>query len=881
MVSLERTQLSHQIIIPAVLVALMFLALLGFTAFHLGQQAVKDQVNIRNRQVAMLVAEETTISFQTILETIRLQENELSNFDHPERQEAALLNLRRHFPRSFGNFQLLNERSELTMLLATSSEPGQVFDVTHFNPPRSIPVSEHIHRALNEQIPSVSPVTLRPITNLPYITATLPLASNQFDVTGVLLAQIDLRPLWHKMNSSPIDYGSISIIDEQGIILAHTDPQQTGQIVDPAPIEPVFDGYEGTTSYIRDGKTYLVAYSPAGDMLRWGVVVEQQNDIALASVRTIGLAATLTALISALFLGILLSSVVQRVLQPIEVLSQTAAEIATSGDLSRTLPVLDQKKKPAPFWKIGKPGPNPHTPPPPTTTSNDGGVPSEANEIDVLTHSFNRMIEGLRDAQEHLKRWNEELEHRVAERTTELQTVLEVARLSGASLQEGEVLETILGQIERLIDYDTAAIMLLNNNKTALVTAATAGIALDVRQRKRPLDHYPLNHDVLKSRVPVIVPNTHHDPRWRKTENDLRKGAGSWMGVPLIVKDQAIGVIGLFKRCPDFYTPDDSSLVSALASQVAVTLSHARLYEESVRRIEYELEMAERIQRHLFPTIVPQITGLAVATYYSPARETTGDFYEFIFERRRSTEGHTLPLNDMGNDHEHANINHHTHHARLGIFLGDVSGKSLPAALLMAMARTTLRSLAYSLPDDPANVLTKTNQSLIGDIPHGSFVACSYAIFGVVEQTGTELTWYMDLCNAAQPSPLLVRNGEVYLLEGVGEHLPLGIVPDSVYTTEHIEMKTGDLIVFYTDGIVEAQNQQRELFGFERFQRVVKHCSNPRLIPQHVIDHILNAVKRWAGGEPQSDDMALVVIRVTDGLPLVETTITIEAERER
>jgi serine phosphatase RsbU (regulator of sigma subunit) len=552
-------------------------------------------------------------------------------------------------------------------------------------------------------------------------------------------------------------------------------------------------------------------------VIDWAVVVEQREDVALAPVSTIGLVSIVATIMSVICVAALLSVLVRHTVQPVEELSQLASRIATSGNLSDTLQ---------------------HEASTLATHHHD-------TEIGTLAASFDHMVSGLRQAQERLQQWNEELEQRVTERTAELRTVLEVARLSGASLREQDVLNTILEQVERLIEYDSASVMLLDGSGTSLDIVAYADPTGEMEQFARhfSVDLFPLNREVLHRTAPLIISNTAHEPRW----SDKGEGTSSWLAAPLLVQDHPIGILALLKREANFYTSDHANLLAALANQVAVMLAHARLYEDSVRRVEQELEEAEQIQRHLFPH-TPQVDGLPIAAYYRPARETTGDFYEFLASEDPAQ---TDLMHNGNNPSERTTLALDPHH--LGVILGDVSGKSLPAALLMAMARTALRSAARNTPHDPAAVIDLANATLVGEVPFGSFVATTYALFNRRDLT-------LDIINAAQPSPMLLRHGVVTLLEGRGNRLPLGIARLAGYEATRVTLQPDDMVVFYTDGVIEAMNSRHELFGFERLSNTIG--ATGVVTPQQMLESILTDVTVWTGHEPQSDDIALVVLRV-------------------
>lgn len=805
---LWRGSLRRQIVIPAILVTLLFLSALGFVAFRIGQRAVAAQVEARNRQIATEVSLEVGTYFQSLIDTLRLQGEQLRDSTNPARQSAALVALRSRFPYTYNDLRVVDQSGRATMVLTGTLAKALDRGAVGVDSLDSLSRDPSVQEALQQERITIAPVAFRPITNVPYVTMTLPLErclpQQSCVPSGALVAQVDLRTFWTKVDSIRLDGGSVGIVDRKGVILAHPDRQRVGTVIDQRAIAPVFGGFEGTTTYEQAGVTYLAAYAPVGRVLGWGVIVAQEQDAALAGVRTIGQVAAFVTLLSAVSLALLLSTIVRRAVQPVTALSTAAAAIASSGDLSSGQLVL--------------------------------AAPSD--EIEVLSDSFNHMVAGLRMAQERLQRWNEDLEQRVAERTAQLHTVLDVARLSNGTLQQQEVQHTVLEHLERVVAYDSASIMLLDGTGTALVSVTTAG-AKAVRRTVRTLSEYQLNQQVVENRSSLLVPSTRANPDW--VPWDERNLDGSWLGVPLLVQNRAIGVLGLYKEQPDFYSEDDASLVMALASQVAIALDHARLYEESVQRVERELRMAEQVQRHLFPLQPPAVTGLSVAAFYRPAHETTGDFYEFV------TPG--APDRPISNGTGSTDWGH------LGVIMGDVSGKSLPAAILMAIARTALRSAAHTTPFDPAIILRSVNTLLLGEMPRGSFVAGSYAVFN-------HLGGVCDLVNAGQPAPLLVRDGCTTLLEGEGSHLPLGIVAAPAYQVTHIPIQPGDLLVFYTDGVIEAFNQERELFGFERLEAVLATCSSSTISPETAITSIIDAVTAWTGDTPQHDDIALVAVRV-------------------
>ncbi len=801
----RRARLARRIGLPAVLVTLLFLAALGFVAFRLGQRAVVEQVEARNRQLAVQVGTEVSSFFQNQLDNLRLQSDLLLADADPAAQAAALERLRLRFPYIYNDLRLYDAAGNLSLALddgpANADQPA---------PSAGLPPDATLQQAIASGSIALSPVDFRPITGSPYLTMTLPLGSCAPEIAGcrpeaLLLAQIDLRSFWTMVDSFQIEAGAVSIVDDRGIVLAHPERRLVGRPIDVTPFEPVFAGFEGVAGFNRDGSEFLAAYSPIGSPLNWGVIVEQERAEALALVQTIALAATLATLLSAVSLTLLTSGLVHRSLQPLTALSSTAGKIAESGDLDAA--------------------------PLPAIAPEDAGT-----EIATLSQSFQQMLAGLRDAQHRLQQWNEDLEQRVAERTNQLQTVLEIARLSSTSLDEQTVLRTVLDQIERLIDYDQARVLLLTAGGEQLVPAAGSGRIVDALPVPPPQSDRALIRQVLREKQTCILADIAASPDW-PTHYGPEPDSGSWLAVPLLAKDDTLGLLEVWHSRPAAFGAEDADVLAILAGQVAVTMAHARLYAESVQRVAHELQVASQVQQHLFPTRAPALPGLSIATFYRPAYETTGDFYAFVAGQATS---------DIGAEVTHT----------VDLIIGDVSGKSLPAALLMAMARTALFTAARTQEGDPVGALQRANTVLLGEMPRGSFVAGTYAHFNRNQRS-------LALVNAAQPAPLLVRHGTADLLEGSGDHWPLGIVPEPRYEPLHLDLQPGDMLLFYTDGLIEAFSPAGEMFGFERLQEILAACP-ANAGPHTIIEHVVAAGTAWIDGSLQHDDIAIVAVCITD-----------------
>jgi serine phosphatase RsbU (regulator of sigma subunit) len=333
---------------------------------------------------------------------------------------------------------------------------------------------------------------------------------------------------------------------------------------------------------------------------------------------------------------------------------------------------------------------------------------------------------------------------------------------------------------------------------------------------------------VVRTAAPLIIADTRSAPEWLHAPGGEQVRA--WLGVPLLVKGRVRGVLNIDSRQPYGFSDRDQEVALTFANQAAVSLENARLYAESILRFEQELAIARQIQSNLFPRVLPHIPRVAIAARCLPAREMGGDFYDcFLIDEHQP--------------------------GLLAIMVGDASGKSVPGAMLMAISRSVARSEARDHAA-PETVMRETNRLMAQDVPHGSFVALSYATLDVRRRR-------LALASAGQLMPLLRRkNGAIRYLEPPGPTLPLGILPEIGYAALSFDLEPGDTLVFYTDGVVEAQNVMRQLFGFERLEQIVHMYGDQP--PNVLLDIILRAVDDFIDGRAQHDDMTLVVLHFAD-----------------
>jgi serine phosphatase RsbU (regulator of sigma subunit) len=306
------------------------------------------------------------------------------------------------------------------------------------------------------------------------------------------------------------------------------------------------------------------------------------------------------------------------------------------------------------------------------------------------------------------------------------------------------------------------------------------------------------------------------------------KRAGVRVVVPLISQGELVGLLNLGPRLShQEYSADDRKLLSDLSTQAAPAIRVAQLVRQRQAearergRIEQELRVARLIQQTLLPKALPELPGWQVEAHYQPAREVGGDFYDFL----------TLPG------------------GRLGVVVGDVTGEGVPAALVMATTRSVMRGAAQR-SNSPGRVLQRANELLRPDVPSNMFVTCLYAILD--PDNG-----YLRYANAGHNLPYLRHGDSVVELRATG--MPLGLMTGTNYEEKEARLQPGDSVLFYSDGLIEAHNPRREMFGFSRLRELLAENT---VGGAALIGFLLAKLARFTGdNKEQEDDITLVTLQ--------------------
>jgi len=412
--------------------------------------------------------------------------------------------------------------------------------------------------------------------------------------------------------------------------------------------------------------------------------------------------------------------------------------------------------------------------------------------------------------------------------TETLETLAEIGREMSSILDLDVLLTRIASLTKRIIDYRTFGILLLNEATNMLEMKLAVRYGEENAAKSIKLGEGLVGWAALH-KEPLLVADVSKDPRYINLVEDVR----SELVIPMLIKDRCIGVFDLESPELNAFTKDNKELLTLLASQAAVAIENARLYEQVRRneeRIEKELRFAQRVQGALLPSELPRrLRNADVAGRFAPAHELGGDLHDFIDPEPNS----------------------------LVVAVGDVSGKGAPAALYSAFAAELVRSRTYRRRYTPekfsvAGVLQAMNTILHDRQLEEYYCTLCYAFFDFKRRTVT-------ISNSGLPYPVRCSDDECGQIELPG--VPLGSFSGVTYDEVTLPLRAGDLFVFCTDGIFEASTVEGKEFGAKRLCDVVR--DHRKATAREIVDAIFDSVILFRGTAPQGDDMTAVAVKIT------------------
>src|SRR5919106_5013250 len=398
--------------------------------------------------------------------------------------------------------------------------------------------------------------------------------------------------------------------------------------------------------------------------------------------------------------------------------------------------------------------------------------------------------------------------------TDKLRMLLDITKKISRSLDLQEVLNLVMDTLDSLIPYDAAGIFVLQCRDRDSVPAGEEPCEFKAEAvRGYDIDelsdlHLKLGEgfigSVALSATPIISPDVRSDSVYINARDKTR----SEMVAPIISNDEVIGVFDLESDELNAYSDDDLEVLMLLASQVAIIIEKVMLHEQLIekKRLQGQLEVARQVQLELLPPKDPELSGYDISAYNYPTEEVSGDYYDWV---------------KIFDD-------------QIGLVIADVSGKGVPAAILMAFLRASLRAATH-IGYSPHISMAKVNYLLWESIERNQFVT---AFYGVLDATNKTLSY----TNAGHNPPLLMgADGTARFIERGG--VPLGMFRDSRYYEYFAPIEPGQIFVLYTDGVTEAMNSDGEEYGRDRLADAVRRARS--LPSRELIDFLHRDLMNW------------------------------------
>jgi len=428
----------------------------------------------------------------------------------------------------------------------------------------------------------------------------------------------------------------------------------------------------------------------------------------------------------------------------------------------------------------------------------------------------------------------ETMQKSVADLSTvdKLRMLLDITKTISRSLDLDEVLNLVMDTLDSLIPYDAAGIYLVKcsqplaeweggpDESCVFHTQAVRGYEIDDLQELHLKMGEGLIGHVAVTGKPYVSQEVRHDPRYI----NARPLTNSEMVAPIISNNEVIGVFDLESDHLNAYSNDDLEVLMLLSSQVAIIIEKVMLHENLIekQRLETQLEVARQVQLALLPARDPQIDGFEISAYNFPTEEVSGDYYDWV----------------------------RIYDDQIGMVIADVSGKGMPAALLMAFLRASLRAATH-IGYAPAISMSKVNYLLWESIERNQFVTAFYGIFDATNRT-------LAYSNAGHnPALVMEVDGSARFEERGG--VPLGMFRDTRYYEYYLTIESGQMLVLYTDGLTEARSATEEEYGRDRLVESVRKCRD--LSAREMIDYIHRDLITWTDGQGADDDVTIFIIK--------------------
>jgi sigma-B regulation protein RsbU (phosphoserine phosphatase) len=365
-------------------------------------------------------------------------------------------------------------------------------------------------------------------------------------------------------------------------------------------------------------------------------------------------------------------------------------------------------------------------------------------------------------------------------------------------------------------------------NEDKLTTRVEWGLTDEVVRGIRRKTGEGVVDGILENHTSLLIENLMEDKRFNVARSSRQ--IHSLVSLPLFTNSRDLGVLNVVNtRGGESFSPENLATLQTVAGMASTAIENAILHREAIERevFQEQLRIARQIWENILPSSIPHFSGASISARSVPASIVGGDFYDFI---------------PLGED-------------RLGLVIADVSGKGIPAAMVMNMAKSVLHVEALR-DNEPDQVLSVVNNLLVESTRPDSFVTLVYA---VLDRKAKQIIF----TNAGH-TPCLIHRAATGECESVqSENLPLAILPDLDFVRQTVDVFPGDSIVLYTDGVTEAMNSQRELFDNDRLVKIMENIGDEESA-EEAMERIYKSVEEFAGDAPRSDDTTVVMIKIRD-----------------
>ena len=437
--------------------------------------------------------------------------------------------------------------------------------------------------------------------------------------------------------------------------------------------------------------------------------------------------------------------------------------------------------------------------------------------------TYKKFVQRILEKHSTISKENENLLEKIKKEALEKSILLEISKQISSSLKLREVLDLIIDSVKQVIPYDAAGIFLVVARTKKIYPAVFQGYSRQALKKAQLTVGKGLVGVVVREGKGIVVPDISVEPRYI----DIRKKTKSEIIVPMILRNKMIGALNLESDKISTFKKEQLDLLTAFASHAAIAIENARLHEEVLkkRELEYDLVTARQIQKAILPKVLPRVEGYSFATLNIPSKAVSGDLYDLTWLNNR----------------------------RIGITIGDVSGKGTPAAILMASIYSSYKRIMNE-QISIAERISHLNEIMCENVLSGTYTTL---FFGELDIENKVFTY----CNAGHFPPVVIRkNKKVEKLTEGGT--VIGFVKEAQYTQAEMKLQTGDILFLYTDGLIEAKNRREELFDLTKVVGLIQ-----RNIDNSVTDlkeKIFQEIKRFVKKSYFDDDLTFVILKVLD-----------------